>query len=434
MSKKTIKFHVYSNKERVIILNIDNQRWIRLNKTHYEKLNDSNEIFKIIDKHGLFQEKENVKETFKSIYLIVTKKCNMSCDFCFMNSSPNVDTKEEMTVYEFIETLSPYIHKDINKVVVSGGEPLIKKDIFILLNWLYKLVGKEKIILQTNGLLLSESYLSKLEKYIFALELSIESIAYDDVFLKRIDKLGKAVESLEIKLAFSYVVDFDNIGNLKNALSLAKKYNAGFQMRLIEPIGRAQDDLIIDWHKYYSLAILAYKKYAEFVVQTESYDEPLFGGAFTNLLPQKSCGAYGNILSIHPNGDIFPCGSIYSNDYRIGNILKQNVNEVAKHTERFFLRKDIKQSFCIEHKFVCENCEYQFFCNGICGAIDDLGGKKEYVKYQCSLRKDLLYFEMFIKDINWSKEEYCKNFLEYVGNIGENRYEIKYEEKVYEVF
>lgn len=72
--------------------------------------------------------------------LLTTYRCNLTCDFCFYekegmyNHFRTKDKRKEMTVDEFIDlVVNPLLTMGLKKVTLSGGEPLIKKDIVKLI-------------------------------------------------------------------------------------------------------------------------------------------------------------------------------------------------------------------------------------------------------------------------------------------------------------
>ena len=79
-------------------------------------------------KFGLLEETESVTPQIRSIYYSVTGKCNLNCEFCTMNSGPNVSTKNDFTLQEIQENLIPKLKQlSPRKVIITGGEPLVRK-------------------------------------------------------------------------------------------------------------------------------------------------------------------------------------------------------------------------------------------------------------------------------------------------------------------
>jgi cyclic pyranopterin phosphate synthase len=102
-------------------------------------------IFLLIDNFG---------RPVRSLRISVTQKCNYNCIYCHMEGI-NYNVPNEMTAKE-IERVSRILVKfDIKKVKITGGEPLIRKDIIEIIE-AFKKTGMNEISMSTNGSLLKE--------------------------------------------------------------------------------------------------------------------------------------------------------------------------------------------------------------------------------------------------------------------------------------
>ena len=65
---------------------------------------------------------------YTSIRLEITSHCNLKCDYC--HNSEYSNRKDDMTTEEILLLISNIKKKyNINKILLTGGEPLIQKDI-----------------------------------------------------------------------------------------------------------------------------------------------------------------------------------------------------------------------------------------------------------------------------------------------------------------
>lgn len=97
---------------------------------------------------------DNFGRPVKSLRISVTQKCNYNCIYCHMEGI-NYNVSNEMTPKE-IERISRILVKfDIKKVKITGGEPLIRKDIIEIIE-AFKKTGMNEISMSTNGSLLKE--------------------------------------------------------------------------------------------------------------------------------------------------------------------------------------------------------------------------------------------------------------------------------------
>ena len=103
-----------------------------------------------------------------------TNKCNMYCEHCYRDSG-----KEDLSLQLKKETLLEEIAKAGFKIMIfSGGEPLIRKDIFELINYASKLGLRP--VLGSNGSLITPEVAKKLkESGLKAAGISLDSLDAD---------------------------------------------------------------------------------------------------------------------------------------------------------------------------------------------------------------------------------------------------------------
>lgn len=97
----------------------------------------------------------------RSIIFEITERCNLNCDFCFMGSYRN--RKQDMDMVEVLDVIDQLENVGCMKVVLTGGEPLIRKDF----EQIYKYIQEKgmMIIIYTNGTLITEKKAEFFEKY-----------------------------------------------------------------------------------------------------------------------------------------------------------------------------------------------------------------------------------------------------------------------------
>ncbi len=401
----------YISDKSVLLLNKKSERWIKVKKEYYEKL-DEEGVKRLVITQGL-AESEDVKERISSVYLFLTHHCNLSCDFCFLKCSPGIEVEKEFDVERIMKYISQIPFSQNIKMVVTGGEPLCKPDLVEILRRLSECVGRENIILQTNGLLLNKEMIYKLKDHIRCVEMSIENVVKDKRLQESMEEKYTILKNAGCEIAFSYVVDSDSVPNLRDAIQLADKYDAYFQMRFVEPIGNGALNYSVDeWKQQYYIMKKSYVAYLEYVIDNAGYDRKYASVISNVLIPREKCGGYGEVVAIHPNGEVFPCGNILGKSMLIADLTQENYSDTSPG---FYEQEHVKKHFLVEAKEECSTCEYLYFCNGVCGAIDrDYENYKEYKESTCRIKKEMLYFEMFLSSRAWTKEEYYRRFKSYL--------------------
>lgn len=158
----------------------------------------------------------------ETIYWVFTQLCNDQCGHCYNNSGPHGQRMSEEECMQVIDNLP----EKIDKIILSGGEPLAERKIlYAILDKLTAKYGKEqKIVIQTNGDLMTEKILDTLlEKGLKSI-----SIASLDRFHKyagaKLEPLKKLFESRGLIDAMPYLI----VGKKGGTLDPAAKYYTYF--------------------------------------------------------------------------------------------------------------------------------------------------------------------------------------------------------------
>ncbi|MCH7482849.1 MAG: GTP 3',8-cyclase MoaA [Chloroflexi bacterium] len=91
----------------------------------------------------------------------VTDRCNFRCTYCMpaelFGERYHFLPRAELLTYEEIARLAAiFVGFGVSKVRVTGGEPLVRKDVDTLVGMLHRTAGVEDLTLTTNGVLLPE--------------------------------------------------------------------------------------------------------------------------------------------------------------------------------------------------------------------------------------------------------------------------------------
>jgi len=87
----------------------------------------------------------------------VTDKCNLRCIYCMPEEGIRLKQHKDILRYEQIEQIvRQAAHLGISKIRLTGGEPLVKKDIEKLIECIAGIKGIRELCLTTNGILLAQ--------------------------------------------------------------------------------------------------------------------------------------------------------------------------------------------------------------------------------------------------------------------------------------
>ena len=90
-----------------------------------------------------------------SLRISVTDRCNIRCFYCMPAEGVVFRPREELLTFEemarFVRALAPL---GVNKIRLTGGEPLVRADLDELVSLLTAIDGVREVALTTNGMLL----------------------------------------------------------------------------------------------------------------------------------------------------------------------------------------------------------------------------------------------------------------------------------------
>src|SRR5277367_5205368 len=101
-----------------------------------------------------------LEDTFGRLHdnlrISVTDRCNIRCFYCMPEEEVKYAPREEILSFEEIERfVRVAVSLGVTKIRVTGGEPLVRKDLPVLIAKLCAIEGVRDIALTTNGVLLA---------------------------------------------------------------------------------------------------------------------------------------------------------------------------------------------------------------------------------------------------------------------------------------
>ena len=299
-----------------------------------------------------------------------TLRCNLNCLHCGSDCKKE-STVKDMPVADFlqaIDSISPHIQPNNTTIVITGGEPLLRKDLEVCGEELYKRGFPWGVV--TNGFLLNQSrFNALLNAGLRSITISLDGLEDSHNWLRANNQsFQKAFEAIRLlptipKLKYDVVTcvnprNLTEFGQLKELLiKVGVKY---WRIFTIFPIGRAKDDPNLQ------LTQVQFKQLFEFIRETrienriylnyscEGYLGDYEGEARDNFF---FCRAGINIGSILADGSISACPDLRDNFIQ-GNIYKDDFmtvwnNGFLKYRDRSWTKTD-----------ECANCDSYRYCEG----------------------------------------------------------------------
>src|SRR5438034_6610509 len=101
--------------------------------------------------------RDTMQRSMRDFRISVTDRCNFRCSYCMPFDEYKWIERQEVLSFEEIERVARlFLDFGIQKVRLTGGEPLVRKDLHRLIGRLAAIDGLGDIALTTNGALLAE--------------------------------------------------------------------------------------------------------------------------------------------------------------------------------------------------------------------------------------------------------------------------------------
>ena len=177
--------------------------------------------------------------------LSVTDLCNLRCRYCMPDGVEKLEREAVLTYEEFLRLAALFARCGIDTVRVTGGEPLVRKNVAQLVAGLKETPGIRRVTLTTNAVLLAEQLPALLDAGLDSVNISLDTLR-PEVFrqITARDDFAAVQAGLQAALESGLPVKLNcvpqagvNEGELEALAALAK--NNALQVRFIEmmPIG-----------------------------------------------------------------------------------------------------------------------------------------------------------------------------------------------------
>lgn len=129
----------------------------------------------------------------------VTDRCNFRCQYCMpAEGLPWFERSELLTYEEIARLVAVLADMGVSEVRLTGGEPLVRKELHLLVALLSDLGSVEELSLTTNGFFLKRHLADLVGAGLSRINVSLDSLAQDRFFrLTHRDALAKVIEGLE---------------------------------------------------------------------------------------------------------------------------------------------------------------------------------------------------------------------------------------------
>ena len=361
-------------------------------------------------------DREERRQSFRpDIYWYLTFRCNLACAHCSVQSSPHVDTSQDLTTEECLDVIEQMAELEVRMAMVTGGEFLIRRDALVIMR---ALADKGiKIGLETNGLRFDTEFV-ELARELQAQKLLTMTISLDGGTAQTHERLrgprsfGRTVRGMQflhdngVRFFIQCVLNGTNVGTIQDLYELASELSPeciAVMFATLNPVGRGSGLI-----KEIGLGV---EHIPRIFAEISKWQESFPGGTMVKtppaMIPPKylplvfkqstrvrnpmSCQF--PLLGVLPNGDVTVCAVSRNNDeLYFGNVRDPGfrLKSTWEKTRMAMLRSDYLAARDLDG--ICGDCIWKYNCKGscrayayeegssfsapfpICQALDDAGG------------------------------------------------------------
>jgi radical SAM protein with 4Fe4S-binding SPASM domain len=298
----------------------------------------------------------------------VTRECNMKCSHCYINATDK-KLANELTTMEGKNLIDQISKVSKPLLILSGGEPLLRPDIYKLIH--YGASKGLKMGLGSNGSLIDDKVATKLKDAgIATVSISLDSHipAQHDDFRGVTGAWEKAVNACKVLRKNNVLVQVNttltqqNYNQIDDIMSLAEEIGVeNFHLFFLVPTGRGTKLADISPQKYEDMISNTFAKVAKHKLNVRPSCAPQFMRIAKSMgldMRQwvRGCLAGLYYCRIYPNGDVTPCPYL---PIKLGNVRENTFKEIWFNSPIF---KSLRDPNSLKGK--CGKCEFRALCGG----------------------------------------------------------------------
>lgn len=311
----------------------------------------------------------------KQIYLIVTKKCNLSCSFCIRDYGYNLGNSLSIDDYDLvIDRLKQYW--STSNFIISGGEPTVHKNFSYFLQ---KACEKfKKVTINTNGTnkyFSTKKFTDIIENNKIRIQFSIDGAesVHNEIrgkgnYQKTLNniKICKSYKNTEIIISTT-VSNLNFLYDFKNLYNDLKSYVNVWNIKRVSYSGEASNENFdyLNNDEWNQIVENVKKIDVENIINIQKmYDFLSLDGVSDEMLSHvqskviKNCGSGTSKIYIYPNLDVLAC-TCYEKKPS-GNLKNQDIHSILSGFNHLNI-----SAHEIDHP-ICNSCRYKKVCNGGC--------------------------------------------------------------------
>jgi cyclic pyranopterin phosphate synthase len=187
--------------------------------------------------------------------LSVTDRCDLRCTYCMKERMAFLPRSELLDLDELDRLAAAFIRKGVRKLRLTGGEPLVRKDVMALVAGLSRFLASgalDELTLTTNGTRLAEHAADLARFGVRRVNVSLDSLDPETYArITRGGRLGQVINGIDAALAAGLEVKVnavallhDNLHSLVDLAEWAHARGAGLTVIEVMPMGAVEAERV----------------------------------------------------------------------------------------------------------------------------------------------------------------------------------------------
>ena len=201
---------------------------------------------------------DNCGRPLLNLRISITQRCNFRCEYCHKEGEGcSRGISEEMTVEEIVRIARIAISLDISRIKLTGGEPLMRKDLCNIVKGIAAISGLKDLSLTTNGSLLAFEA-EKLQKCgLKRLNISLPTLNPQKYHKLTDGTLDNAIEGVKAAVGVGLnpvklnmvILNGINVDDVPEMMDFASQTGTILQLIELDPVN-VTDDYFGTYHKF----------------------------------------------------------------------------------------------------------------------------------------------------------------------------------------
>ncbi|MGX6602220.1 StsB family radical SAM/SPASM domain sactipeptide maturase [Micromonosporaceae bacterium Da 78-11] len=321
----------------------------------------------------------------KTAYYAITDGCNLRCPYCYASSEKCLPG--ELNTAESMDLVSQIAAFGTDRITFTGGEPMLRKDLFAVVAHA-KDSGLKTGIITNATMIRTGAQAQQFAELFDTVTISVDGGTAETHDRTRgkgsFAKTYRALQLLNevgVKPAINHIVTSDNVDELENFAEFLDGIEV-HSVRLMNhnDLGRGVgDDDDFGWRDHLRVQQLVWTSAAAATLKPDG-PRPV-----SPCSVKGNCGMGGNEIYINSLGDIYPCKLVTGRAEHAGNIRRQTLPEIFANPVLGAMRRSTVYGG--EFHADCAKCYIKANCGGGCRAthMSESGDLRDNSRHYCRI-------------------------------------------------